>query len=236
VHVVIVLLVVGRTVLLAVRAAPLPLRRLVQLRVQAAQVVGLRARVAQDDLPSPLAHVAVLLVLRLLTSKVLLLLPLLLELVADLHLGLALGLLRRLLRRDLDVVVGHGRLRLLQNLLEFRVGILAAAAATTVAVFIVIADALLATTAEFNLVLGHLFLALAAAFAAAGFFGRQRGAPAALASSGLLLLLVVLVKIELLVVLLLLGPAGSVPVAERDLVLLLLALLLTRCVNRQCAL
>jgi hypothetical protein len=90
-------------------------------------------------------------------------------------------------------------------------------------------------------VLGHLFLVLAAAFAA-GFFGQQRDAPVALASYGLLLV-VFLAKIELLVVLLLLGPAGTadaapVPVAERDLVLLLLllALLLTRCVLRQYAL
>lgn len=47
------------------RAAPLALGGLLQLRVQADQVVGPRAGVAQDDLAALLAHLAVVLVVRL---------------------------------------------------------------------------------------------------------------------------------------------------------------------------
>lgn len=48
-----------------VGAAPLALRGLLQLGVQAHQVVGTGAGVAQDDLPALLAHLAVVLVVRL---------------------------------------------------------------------------------------------------------------------------------------------------------------------------
>jgi hypothetical protein len=46
---------------LAVRARPLPFRSFVQLRVEAAQVVGSRAGVAEDDLATLLADLAVFL-------------------------------------------------------------------------------------------------------------------------------------------------------------------------------
>lgn len=46
-------------------AAPLALRGFLQLRVQADEVVGTRTGVTQDDLPSLLAHLAVVLVVRL---------------------------------------------------------------------------------------------------------------------------------------------------------------------------
>ena len=49
----------------AVRAAPLALGRLIELRVEADQVVGFGARVAQDDLAALLTHLAVVLVVRL---------------------------------------------------------------------------------------------------------------------------------------------------------------------------
>lgn len=50
--------------------APLALRGLLQLRVEADQVVGPRTGVTQDDLPTLLAHLAVVLVVRLIAIAV----------------------------------------------------------------------------------------------------------------------------------------------------------------------
>lgn len=51
-------------------AAPLALRSLLQLRVQADQVVGPRASVAQNDLPALLAHFTVVLVVCLIAVAI----------------------------------------------------------------------------------------------------------------------------------------------------------------------
>lgn len=56
----------------AVWAAPLPLRGFVQLRLKADQVVSSGTGVAQDDLAALLAHLAVVLMIRLVTVPLLL--------------------------------------------------------------------------------------------------------------------------------------------------------------------
>ncbi len=55
----------------AVRAAPLALGGLVQLRLQADEVVSSRTSVAQDDLSALLTHLAIVLMIRLVTVPLL---------------------------------------------------------------------------------------------------------------------------------------------------------------------
>ena len=53
-----------------VRAAPLALRSPVKLRIKADEVVGTRAGVTQNDLPTLLAHLTVVLVVRLIAIAI----------------------------------------------------------------------------------------------------------------------------------------------------------------------
>jgi hypothetical protein len=138
-----------------------------------------------------------------------------------------------LFRRDLDLVVGHGRFSLLQHLFELGVGVFPSAPAATV--LIVVAAALLATTAQFDLELGHFLLALTAPLAAAGLFAGcgllLAATSSTFAAAPIIFLVVILVKVELFVVFLLLSTtrtarATAIPVAKRDLVFFLLLVLL----------
>ena len=61
-------LALWRSVLVAVRATPLAFRRLVQLGIETDQVVSLRTEVTENDFAALLAHLAVVLVIRLLEN------------------------------------------------------------------------------------------------------------------------------------------------------------------------